>query len=174
MSRNRSLPTADGRSGGLWGAAVIRRPQTLLDVPLRAVPAPLPAAAQTPAVTTVSSVWAESPRVPGPAVSHDAAGLSLCLGLLLVGCQPAVLEDFGGSLSVPVKAAMPAALEAALQRLQAWGADPQPREAGSMTLQSEVSDSVLAMPAYELGRPSAEAACRIGDERFLAGAAACA
>lgn len=94
--------------------------------------------------------------------------------LLLVGCQPAVLEDFGGSLSVPVKAAMPAALEAALQRLQAWGADPQPREAGSMTLQSEVSDSVLAMPAYELGRPSAEAACRIGDERFLAGAAACA
>ncbi|WP_395704071.1 hydrogenase maturation protease, partial [Aquabacterium sp.] len=94
--------------------------------------------------------------------------------LLLVGCQPATLDDFGGSLTAPVKAAMPAALAAALQRLQAWGADPQPRDATEPTLYADVSASVLAMPAYELGRPSADAACRIGDDRFLAGAPPCA
>jgi hydrogenase maturation protease len=94
--------------------------------------------------------------------------------LLLVGCQPAELEDFGGSLSAPVKAAMAPALELALDRLRDWGADPQPRAAADMTLQSEVSTAVLAMPAYELGRPTADAACRIGDERFMPGAASCA
>ncbi len=94
--------------------------------------------------------------------------------LLLVGCQPATLDDFGGSLTAPVKAAMPRALAAALERLQAWGAEPQAREAADQTLHFDVSTAVLAMPAYELGRPSADAACRIGDERFLAGAAPCA
>jgi hydrogenase maturation protease len=94
--------------------------------------------------------------------------------LLLVGYQPAVLEDFGGSLSEPVRAALEPALALAIDRLRAWGADPQPRGAAEAGVQAEVSTAVLAMPAYELGRPSAEAACRIGDERFLPGAAACA
>jgi hydrogenase maturation protease len=94
--------------------------------------------------------------------------------LLLVGCQPAELEDFGGSLSAPVKAAMAPALGLALDRLRGWGADPRPRAAADRTLQSSVSSAVLAMPAYELGRPTPDAACRIGDERFMPGAAPCA
>ena len=84
--------------------------------------------------------------------------------LLLVGCQPAELEDFGGSLTGPVRAALPQALDRALQRLRAWGAAPQPR---SDSTTSEVSGAELAMAAYEGGRPPATAACRIGDERFL-------
>lgn len=87
--------------------------------------------------------------------------------LLLVGCQPAELEDFGGSLTAPVRAAMAPALALALDRLRAWGADPQPRATPDSALQADVAASVLAMPAYELGRPSADAACRIGDDRFM-------
>ncbi|MBP6900376.1 MAG: HyaD/HybD family hydrogenase maturation endopeptidase [Burkholderiaceae bacterium] len=86
--------------------------------------------------------------------------------VLLVGCQPAELEDFGGSLTPAVKAALEPALAAALARLRDWGADPQPlprSTAGSAAL----TVPVLAMGAYESGRPPAEAACRIGDERFL-------
>ncbi len=84
--------------------------------------------------------------------------------LLLVGCQPAELEDFGGSLTGPVRAALQPALDLALERLRAWGADPQPRPA---SLTTEISGAELAMAAYEGGRPPAAAACRIGDERFL-------
>jgi hydrogenase maturation protease len=94
--------------------------------------------------------------------------------LLLVGCQPAELEDFGGSLTPLVKAALAPALATALQRLREWGAEPSPRAAGDANLQADVATAVLSMPAYELGRPSADAACRVGDERFIPGAAPCA
>jgi len=105
--------------------------------------------------------------------------------VLLVGCQPAELEDFGGSLSAPVKAALEPALAAALERLRAWGAEPQPRaaavasadhieggtEGGHEQAPEPLTVPVLAMGAYETGRPSAAAACRVGDERFMPPAA---
>ena len=83
--------------------------------------------------------------------------------VLLVGCQPADLEDFGGSLTAPLKAALEPALQAALQRLRDWGAEPRP------VSPAEAAPTVpaLAIGAYEGGRPPAEAACRVGDERFL-------
>jgi hydrogenase maturation protease len=94
--------------------------------------------------------------------------------LLLVGCQPAELEDFGGSLTAPVRQAVAPALSLALDHLRRWQADPQPRPATDSAAQAAITDAVLAMPAYELGRPSAEAACRIGDDRFLPGHLPCA
>jgi hydrogenase maturation protease len=94
--------------------------------------------------------------------------------LLLIGCQPAELEDFGGSLTTPVRSAMAPALALALDRLRGWGADPQPRPAADSAARAEITTAVLAMPAYELGRPSAQAACRIGDERFMPGPHPCA
>ncbi len=95
--------------------------------------------------------------------------------VLLVGCQPAELEDFGGSLSAPVKAALEPALAAALERLRAWGADPQPRPAAANdTADGALSVPELAMGAYEQGRPSAETACRVGDDRFMPPQAAAA
>ena len=89
--------------------------------------------------------------------------------LLLVGCQPAELEDFGGSLTGPVRAALKPALDLALARLRAWGADPQPRGMPDAAARpaAEVSGAALSMPAYEGGRPSAAVACRTGDDRFL-------
>jgi hydrogenase maturation protease len=86
--------------------------------------------------------------------------------VLLVGCQPEELEDYGGSLRPVVKAAMEPALALALERLRAWGADPQPRQT---PLADELCVTVptLSLASYESGRPDAVSACRVGDERFL-------
>jgi len=86
--------------------------------------------------------------------------------VLLVGCQPEVLDDFGGSLRPVVKQALEGALQVALGHLEQWGAEPlarsvPPGDADAVTAPSR------ALGAYEDGRPSAEAACRIGDPRVL-------
>jgi hydrogenase maturation protease len=86
--------------------------------------------------------------------------------VLLIGCQPEELEDFGGSLRPVVKAAMQDALALALARLRAWGADPQPRDTPPAEAE-RVNVPTLALGAYESGRPDASLACRVGDERFL-------
>lgn len=86
--------------------------------------------------------------------------------VLLLGCQPEELEDYGGSLRASVKLALTEALPVALAQLQAWGANPQPRRAAPMEHET-VSAPVIAIDAYESGRPPADAACRIGDARFL-------
>ena len=86
--------------------------------------------------------------------------------VLLIGCQPEQLEDYGGSLRPCVKAALESALTIAVERLAAWGAAPRRREA-PVGSDEAVTAPVLSLAAYESGRPSADSACRIGDERFL-------
>lgn len=88
--------------------------------------------------------------------------------LALIGMQPAVIEDYGGSLSETVKRALPAAIEAAVLMLDAWGCrltrrTLPPGRDESITLHS------LEIAAYEGNRPAEHEACRIGDERFFAG-----
>jgi hydrogenase maturation protease len=83
--------------------------------------------------------------------------------VLLVGCQPALLDDYGGSLTDVVRASIEQAIERAVERLAAWGAMPRPRAPE----EPRTEESALALAAYEAGRPSAELACRIGDARFL-------
>ncbi|MBS0441058.1 MAG: HyaD/HybD family hydrogenase maturation endopeptidase [Proteobacteria bacterium] len=89
--------------------------------------------------------------------------------VLLIGCQPEQLEDYGGSLRPCVKAALESALTIAVERLAAWGAAPRRREA-PVGSDEAVTAPVLSLAAYESGRPSADSACRIGDDRFLASA----
>lgn len=81
--------------------------------------------------------------------------------MLLVGVQPAQLEDYGGSLTPLVRARIGECISIALSRLHAWGYAPRRRApvAGAA--------SALALDRYEAERPSAEAACRLGDLRFL-------
>jgi hydrogenase maturation protease len=86
--------------------------------------------------------------------------------VLLIGCQPQELEDYGGSLRPIVKTALEDALALGLDRLRAWGAKPLPRDAAPSTDES-VTVPTLALGTYEAGRPAAEQACRVGDERFL-------
>ncbi len=86
--------------------------------------------------------------------------------VLLIGCQPEELEDYGGSLRPTVKAALEAALPIAIGRLADWGAEPKPRSAPPSD-DDGVHAPGISLAAYEDGRPSAEAACRIGDARFI-------
>jgi hydrogenase maturation protease len=86
--------------------------------------------------------------------------------VLLIGCQPEELEDYGGSLRPRVKLAMDDALALAVDRLRAWGANPQPRVAPPSEDEA-VTVPTLSIGAYEAGRPAEAQACRIGDERFM-------
>ncbi|MBK8759015.1 MAG: HyaD/HybD family hydrogenase maturation endopeptidase [Sulfuritalea sp.] len=82
--------------------------------------------------------------------------------LLLIGVQPEELEDYGGSLRDVVKARLGDAVAMAVAALRDWGFAVSPRD-------SEVGagGTALGMSAYEAGRPSAEAASRIGDARLF-------
>jgi len=89
--------------------------------------------------------------------------------LVLIGVQPEQLEDYGGSLREVVKAQIQPSLDIALQWITRWGIPYQKRE--TPLTSGGLNTAVLEMAAYEAGRPSAEEACRIGDDRILAGMA---
>lgn len=84
---------------------------------------------------------------------------------VLVGVQPRLLKDFGGSLTDVVREKLPEALDIGLRILAGWGVAGIPRQPGEA---APLFDTSLAIGNYEAGRPSAEEACRIGDERLLA------
>ena len=86
--------------------------------------------------------------------------------ITVIGVQPVELSDFGGSLREPVRARLPEAVALAARELSAWGFPGTPRPAGSPV--EPLNAASLAIDAYEAGRPSAAAACRIGDPRLLA------
>ena len=89
--------------------------------------------------------------------------------VLLVGCQPEEIDDYGGSLRPAVKAALEQALAVGVSALTAWGAKPVPREVPLDPAES-VTFQELGLSIYETQRPSADDACRVGDSRFIAGA----
>ncbi|MDD5275132.1 MAG: HyaD/HybD family hydrogenase maturation endopeptidase [Methylovulum sp.] len=82
--------------------------------------------------------------------------------LLLVGVQPEELDDYGGSLRPSVKAQIQPAIEMALTYLRAFDIHADFTGSGAA-----LADPVLDMQRYEQERPSADEACRIGDERIL-------
>jgi hydrogenase maturation protease len=84
--------------------------------------------------------------------------------LTLIGVQPVVLDDLGGSLSPLVRSRLPQAVQLAVAELAAWGIAAQPRSAPPS---DALSAGALDLALYEGGRPSEGAACRIGDARFL-------
>lgn len=83
--------------------------------------------------------------------------------MVLIGCQPVELEDFGGGLRPAVAARIPQALEIARATLAEWGiavSEGRSRAEG-------LAQAPLLRDAYEGGRPSEDEACRIGDARFF-------
>jgi hydrogenase maturation protease len=84
---------------------------------------------------------------------------------VLVGVQPEVLMDFGGSLSPCVRDRLPEALAAGLAVLAGWGVPGIPRDS---PVTDPLMDASLDLAAYEHGRPGSGDACRVGDARFLA------
>jgi hydrogenase maturation protease len=90
--------------------------------------------------------------------------------VLLVGCQPEELDDYGGSLRPVVRAAMEDALARGLDALRGWGAAPVPR-VRPLDEREAVGFAELALSRYEGERPPEALACRLGDERFFPDAA---
>ncbi|WP_062789301.1 HyaD/HybD family hydrogenase maturation endopeptidase [Aquitalea pelogenes] len=84
--------------------------------------------------------------------------------IVLIGVQPVQLEDYGGSLTEPVRAQLEPAIALAVQQLQDWGVSLSPRQDDD-----RLNHASLDMQRYEDERPSAELACRIGDDRVLQG-----
>jgi hydrogenase maturation protease len=84
--------------------------------------------------------------------------------ITLIGVQPEVLDDLGGSLSPSVRARLDEAVSLAVAELAAWGVKAAPRAEPPA---EPLSPGALAIHSYEADRPSAEEACRIGDARFL-------
>jgi hydrogenase maturation protease len=84
--------------------------------------------------------------------------------LYLVGVQPVILEDYGGSLSPLVRSRLEPAVERVARYLREYGVACIPRTAPAAT----DGCAGLGLEAYERLRPAPEAACRFGDGRFLA------
>jgi hydrogenase maturation protease len=83
----------------------------------------------------------------------------------VVGIKPVELADYGGSLTERVRSQIPEALQLGIDELRRWGVEVRER-AGQP--ERDVVISALRQGLYESGRPAPDAACRRGDERFLA------
>jgi len=86
--------------------------------------------------------------------------------IVAIGVQPLTLDDFGGSLTEPVRAQLPDAVQLAVAQLADWGFALLPRAADADV--QPLHAASVAIDLYEAQRPSADDACRIGDARVLA------
>ena len=82
--------------------------------------------------------------------------------LLLIGVQPEELDDYGGSLRSVVKVQIQPAIDIALRYLHSFGIQVEATDT-----HVDLTDPVLNIQRYEQERPSADMACRIGDQRVL-------
>lgn len=85
--------------------------------------------------------------------------------ITLIGCQPVMLEDYGGGLTPKVSAKVDTAIDAAVAELTDWGFPPLAAQSSGA---APILPSAVGWTPYETERPNAEAACRIGDDRVLA------
>ena len=116
-------------------------------------------------------VWADTMMSLHQATFQELLSLARLRGrfpqkITLIGVQPDVLDDLGGSLSPRVRARLDEAVALAVSELAAWGMAAEPRDAPP---DEPLSPGALAIGDYETGRPSEADACRIGDARFLVG-----
>jgi hydrogenase maturation protease len=85
--------------------------------------------------------------------------------IVAIGVQPLTLDDFGGSLTAPVRARLADAAQLAAEQIAEWGYPGTPRPAGDHA--EPLNSGSVGLQAYEALRPSAEDACRSGDPRLL-------
>lgn len=85
--------------------------------------------------------------------------------LYLIGVQPQIIEDYGGSLSEPVRAQVEPAINHAIEFLAERGITIEKLD--QPIIREELGHQSIDISNYEAGRPSADKAFRMGDERFL-------
>ena len=86
--------------------------------------------------------------------------------LLLIGVQPVQLEDYGGSLREKTRQQIEPAIQAALEWLSQFAINARRRDK-PLSLEHSLSGAEISIDNYENNRPSAEQACRVGDDRVL-------
>lgn len=119
-------------------------------------------------------LWTATKISPHQAGVNDVLASAVLLGrspdrIAVIAVQPLVLEDYGGSLSPLVRAAVRPAIEAARLVLEGWGYGLELRAPGEPV--PPFTEACLDEGSYEAGRPSEAAACRAGDPRFASSAA---
>ena len=85
--------------------------------------------------------------------------------IAVVGFQPILLDDYGGSLSPEAKANIDESVRDGYEIVRGWNVGLRARS------EDEIAPALMDAPCldieqYESGRPSAEEACRDGDIRF--------
>ena len=85
--------------------------------------------------------------------------------IVAIGVQPVTLDDFGGSLTEPVRARIGEAVELAANELRRWDLHARRRAPGEAV--EALNSQAVALGNYEAGRPSELDACRVGDARLL-------
>ena len=116
--------------------------------------------------------WGRAKLSPHQVGFNDVLALARLNGrapdaIVAIGVQPVELNDFGGSLTDPVRERLPEAVLLAARELAAWGypGTPRPRDAAFERLNA----GPLALDRYESGRPTDTQACRRGDPRLIGG-----
>ncbi len=104
-------------------------------------------------------VWSDTAMSLHQATFQDLLSLARLRGrfparITLIGVQPAVLDDLGGSLSPLVRARLDEAVEIAVAELRAWGIEPtrSPRAARRAAEPRPARTRGLRKPAPERGR----------------------
>jgi len=113
--------------------------------------------------------WTAAKMSPHQTGFNDVLALAALRGeapeaITLIGVQPEVLADLGGSLSDTVKARLPEVVELAARELASWSFAGARRPSGDF---ASLNAPPLAMDLYESGRPTEAQACRVGDARLL-------
>lgn len=115
--------------------------------------------------------WSATKLSPHQTGFNDVLALAALRGegpeaITLIGVQPEMLADLGGSLRDAVKARISEAAELGARELATWGFPGRRRSDGDFI---PLNACALSIDAYETGRPSESDACRFGDPRLLAG-----
>ena len=115
-------------------------------------------------------VWSDTTMSLHQATFQELLSLARLRGrfparITLIGVQPDVLDDLGGSLSPLVRARARRSGRARGGRAARLGHRRRPLAASPPD--EPLSPGALALAAYEGQRPTAADACRIGDARFL-------
>jgi hydrogenase maturation protease len=115
--------------------------------------------------------WGRTKLSPHQLGFNDVLGVAQMRGrgpeaIVAIGVQPVTLDDFGGSLTEPVRNRLPEVVALAAAELASWGFPGTPRAPGAVF--EPLNAAALDLTRYESGRPSAADALRIGDPRVLA------
>ena len=115
------------------------------------------------------ALWSATKISPHQTGINDVLASAALLGhtperTTVIGVQPAVLDDYGGSLSDAVRARVTPAVRAAADEIRRWGYEVRPRSPEEVV--PPLTATALSENRYEAERPSETLACRFGDPRF--------